>query len=377
MTTSRKKFDAWHGPLGYFEMMPSKLWSFFPVSCICAVSLADGSDLPDGSVEILSLPYTDTGSTAGAANDFDGFDGAGCPFSGSTAPEVFYKITGSGEVLTISLCDSEYDTKVYVLDDTLSLFACNDDSCGVDGFRSELITPPLVDDATYWISVDGYAASSGNYLLNVDTFNTTPSLRSEIIIGEKRYQIRVSSFNRTWYEMRAEAQALGGDLVCFETESEYNEVMTALNSQNFPGDTCAFGLFQDPGNEPLGGWRWINGEPLTWTAPWAGGEPNNNPANEDAGQLYSTNLWNDARSIDVKWNTMMIELGEDGPPPPGECPEDLDQNDEVGLGDLLTVLSNWGCTSSCDGSDLDQNGEVGLGDLLALLSTWGPCKPQG
>ena len=74
---------------------------------------------------------------------------------------------------------------------------------------------------------------------------------------------------------------------------------------------------------------------------------------------------------------MMIELGEDGPPPPGECPEDLDQNDEVGLGDLLTVLSNWGCTSSCDGSDLDQNGEVGLGDLLALLSTWGPCKQHG
>ena len=42
------------------------------------------------------------------------------------------------------------------------------------------------------------------------------------------------------------------------------------------------------------------------------------------------------------------------------CPWDLDGNNDVGIGDLLIVLADWG-------------NPYGIGDLLALLANWGPC----
>ena len=49
--------------------------------------------------------------------------------------------------------------------------------------------------------------------------------------------------------------------------------------------------------------------------------------------------------------------GGGGPPP---CPWDLDGNNDVGIGDLLIILADWG-------------NPYGIGDLLALLAAWGPC----
>ena len=42
------------------------------------------------------------------------------------------------------------------------------------------------------------------------------------------------------------------------------------------------------------------------------------------------------------------------------CPWDLDGNNDVGIGDLLIILADWG-------------NPYGIGDLLALLAAWGPC----
>ena len=47
---------------------------------------------------------------------------------------------------------------------------------------------------------------------------------------------------------------------------------------------------------------------------------------------------------------------------PNICPWDLDGNCDVGIGDLLIVLADWG-------------NPYGIGDLLALLAAWGPCPP--
>ena len=43
------------------------------------------------------------------------------------------------------------------------------------------------------------------------------------------------------------------------------------------------------------------------------------------------------------------------------CPWDLDGNCDVGIGDLLILLPDWG-------------NPYGIGDLLALLAAWGPCQ---
>ena len=57
--------------------------------------------------------------------------------------------------------------------------------------------------------------------------------------------------------------------------------------------------------------------------------------------------------------------------PTGEdCPADLTGDGAVGVGDVLLVLGEFGCTTNCS-SDLDGNGSVGVNDVLAVLSLFG------
>lgn len=56
------------------------------------------------------------------------------------------------------------------------------------------------------------------------------------------------------------------------------------------------------------------------------------------------------------------------------CSADLDENNSVGVSDLLILLAFWGnCGPVCLG-DVDHDGQVGIADLLALLGDWGPCQ---
>lgn len=51
------------------------------------------------------------------------------------------------------------------------------------------------------------------------------------------------------------------------------------------------------------------------------------------------------------------------------CPADLDADGDVGFGDLLILLGDWGGAAA----DVDGDGEVGFGDLLVVLGAWGAC----
>ncbi|MET3732843.1 T9SS type A sorting domain-containing protein [Moheibacter stercoris] len=97
-----------------------------------------------------------SGSTATATNS-----------GGNAAGDVFYKFTGNGEaqIVTLSLCDSSFDTYLRVYSDcTLATqIAFNDDSCGT---RSEL-TFESDGTSTYYIMVEGFSSSTGNYVLDV------------------------------------------------------------------------------------------------------------------------------------------------------------------------------------------------------------------
>jgi len=55
------------------------------------------------------------------------------------------------------------------------------------------------------------------------------------------------------------------------------------------------------------------------------------------------------------------------------CVGDLDGDCAIGFGDLLIVLTDWGCDDGCK-SDLDGNGTVAFGDLLFVLANFGPCS---
>ncbi len=53
-----------------------------------------------------------------------------------------------------------------------------------------------------------------------------------------------------------------------------------------------------------------------------------------------------------------------------DCLGDLDGNGEVGVDDLLALLSAFQIN---DGGDCDNDGDTDVNDLLTLIAAWGPC----
>ncbi|MBM3318551.1 MAG: hypothetical protein FJY75_11935 [Candidatus Eisenbacteria bacterium] len=111
---------------------------------------------------IPALPFSAAGSTCGFINDYD----AVCPYTGSTSPDVVYKyVPATTTYVSIDLCNSTYDTKVYVFENTVgSVIACNDDYCE---WQSYLADVPMTPGNTYYIVVDGYGGSCGYYSLEL------------------------------------------------------------------------------------------------------------------------------------------------------------------------------------------------------------------
>jgi hypothetical protein len=109
--------------------------------------------------------FSASGNTCGYVNDYD----YACPYTGSTSADVVYKLVcSSNTVVSIDLCASTYDTKVYVYENTVgNVIACNDDFCS---FQSKVGNVPLTVGNTYYIVVDGYGGSCGNYELVISQY---------------------------------------------------------------------------------------------------------------------------------------------------------------------------------------------------------------
>jgi len=117
------------------------------------------------AVVIEAVPYYDTGATCDNTNDYD----AMCPYDGSLSPDVVYSFTPEMDMpLNVDLCQSLYDTKVYIYDSDMNLVACNDDAgCGITGWQSKVENVPLYGGVTYYIFVDGYGGDCGEYVLDI------------------------------------------------------------------------------------------------------------------------------------------------------------------------------------------------------------------
>ncbi len=129
-----------------------------------------GETVADATV-MPGLPYNDTGSTVGYIDDYD----ETCPYTGSTSADVTYSwvstITGG---MSVDLLGSDYDTKLYVYDGAMNLVGCNDDfHPGYVSFIDEVI---ITAGETYYIIVDGYGGSNGNYVLTVLEIEVLPPM---------------------------------------------------------------------------------------------------------------------------------------------------------------------------------------------------------
>jgi len=118
--------------------------------------------------------YNVSGTTTGFTHDYDEV----CEWPNSTAPDVVYQLDllEDNWTLDIDLCGSSYDTKVYVYDDSnpYQLMACNDDYDGCPDYTSRIENLEL-NSGTYYIIVDGYNISNGNYVLEITGDQSTPA----------------------------------------------------------------------------------------------------------------------------------------------------------------------------------------------------------
>ncbi len=56
------------------------------------------------------------------------------------------------------------------------------------------------------------------------------------------------------------------------------------------------------------------------------------------------------------------------------CPGDIDNDGQVGLGDISVIINNWGVTTPPGTrGDEDQTGTVGLSDVSMVINGWGLC----
>jgi hypothetical protein len=135
-----------------------------------------GGDTIATAVLIGSLPYDDTGTTVGYTHDYDEV----CTYTGSLSPDVVYKFSPAANVqVDIYTCNSGYDTKIYVYDNTYTPgapLACNDDSnlCTGPAYRSYIQALQLYAGHTYYIVVDGYGSASGAYEFHVREYLPPP-----------------------------------------------------------------------------------------------------------------------------------------------------------------------------------------------------------
>ncbi|HOP06205.1 MAG TPA: choice-of-anchor J domain-containing protein [candidate division Zixibacteria bacterium] len=124
-----------------------------------------GDDISTAYV-IGSIPFYDEGSTEGYTDDYEEV----CPYS-STSPDVVYEYTPATDiVVTIDLCASGYDTKLFLYENAVTQddpFACDDDGCSGSTYRSILENLALTAGNTYYIIIDGYGGDYGDYVLDI------------------------------------------------------------------------------------------------------------------------------------------------------------------------------------------------------------------
>ena len=144
-------------------------------------STRQGGDTIDDATVITELPFSGEGTTAGYTDDYDEV----CPYTGATAPDVVYSITPETDMaVNMWTCYSAYDTKLYVYENTVGNLApttdggvaCNDDAVEYP-FEDCTIWTSRIDGVsmsagnTYYVVVDGYAGSNGDYVLDIDVYN--------------------------------------------------------------------------------------------------------------------------------------------------------------------------------------------------------------
>ena len=96
------------------------------VNGVMLPTVREGGETIATAIPVPGLPFNDTGFTCDNLDDYD----ESCP-SASVSPDVVYSYLATADgAITIDLCSSTYDTKVFVYENSYTPgvpYACNDD----------------------------------------------------------------------------------------------------------------------------------------------------------------------------------------------------------------------------------------------------------
>ena len=116
------------------------------------------------------------GTTIGATEIDEPADFCG---TGGGSAGVWYSFVGTGDIVTMSLCNSGYDTKIQVWEGDCSALTCVvgiDDACGLQSEVDFL----SVDGTQYFVYVFGFGSSVGDFTLEVTCVEPpTPPVNDE------------------------------------------------------------------------------------------------------------------------------------------------------------------------------------------------------
>lgn len=127
----------------------------------------------DNAIPIVAPAFCLDGCTAGCSDQYN----ESCPFEATGAADVVYRLDALvTDTVNIDLCPSHFDTKIYIYEGECGGFNsgtaiyCNDDACGVNGWRSRLEEVIFEAGQTYFIVVDGYGVTDvGGFSLCFET----------------------------------------------------------------------------------------------------------------------------------------------------------------------------------------------------------------
>jgi hypothetical protein len=283
--------------------IPSSI-AILPVLALCAApALAqNGSDDCANATPITGLgtwPFDNTGFT---------IDGPADCNNQPVRRDLWYlwtaTQTSSHEISTCA--GTSLSTRIVIYDGfdcaTFPQVACGAATCG----QQTILTFNAVQGQQYLIRLGSrQAGDSGS-----GTFDITP-LSGVIQNPNNGHYYYVDDRTVNYPTAEALAQTLSwngltGHLVSITDQAEMDWIQA-----NMPYDRTWIGLFQNTASpsysEPAGGWEWVTGEPFVYNN-WHAGEPNDNPAGENAGEMLNGwgGEWNDLTNGDVATTTSFI-----------------------------------------------------------------------
>jgi hypothetical protein len=144
-----------------------------------------GGGIGCGDFLITSLPFTDTGTNVGMGDDWD--------VTFSDGEDVAYTLNVTAPmVIDVTLCDAatDYDTKLEIFTadenciETTTGYYNDDYTCVYNGLYSSIIGAAL-EPGQYYIVVDGFGGSTGNYGITVTQSGmqaaSMPNLKAEVV----------------------------------------------------------------------------------------------------------------------------------------------------------------------------------------------------